>query len=800
MLTNSSSFLDTPQNKRIFIAGEDADIDKIDMSIIDEELNREDHFNLNPDVKQAAEAIVMTNKKSIPRRKPIYDWKTSNESFLELHEDLKILGVENNKFFLRLFDPDLQGVNPFLPNLPPELQIKIWFETWINPWYFLREISRIPEDGKAIEIGGGSEFKIDRTSVACWFLFLNGIDHYESKPRQCGKTQDALAKQLYAFNWGSVSTNFLFFNKDFPQAKVNLYRLKCQREMLPSFLHMSYAYDEETGKIDKGTNNVTSMRNPINGNTIKCMTKATSVDIANSQGRGDTAAMHYMDEFDFWPYNTTIMKASSFAYSKASENAKKNNSLHCRICTSTPGFTSSRDGSAAIEFIDQCVQWEDKYLDMPINKLQGVIHGNKRNGFVYVEHTWKQLKKTERWYQRQCELVGYDQNTIAREIDLKRITGNEQNPLKKEHQSYISQNTEKPISQIDYSKNLCPFYLYEELHREYPYIISIDPAEGLGADHDNNAVIGINPYTLKTAFEYKSPFVTQPDLFVMLDKLLMNHIPRSLLIVENNKGRELINIIEKSAWVANMWYDQEKLNERIVQVTDEYGEAQKAAHIRRSWGFNTSPKSRPVLFSTLDTLVEENIETLCTEFVAKDVLGLIKKPTGRVEAGKGEHDDCLMAKLIGHFVYNNANLEEWGIIRGMKAPVDTSKPKTEQENLAQLKQMLPNLPEDIRKLIMGSMDKNPVTAANNYYKQVEMERSRNEALSGIPVTTGAYAPGAYNRQVAEHSEHLWSDFYRQQALQDNRDNYGGFNDQGDYGNQNNDPWVQKEFNINDYIT
>lgn len=796
MITNPTILIEEPvTNDRIYVAGDDMDIDRVDWHAINKELNREDKLSINPEVKEATQAILMTDKKSIPRRKPIYDWKTKNQSFLELHEDLKILGVDNNKFFLRLFDPDLQGIDPFLPNLPPDLQIKIWFETWINPWYFLREISRIPEDGKAIEIGGGSEFKIDRTSVACWFLFLNGIDHYESKPRQCGKTQDALAKQLYAFNWGSVSTNFLFFNKDFPQAKVNLYRLKCQREMLPAFLHMSYAYDEE-GRIDKGTNNVTSMRNPINGNTIKCMTKATSVDIANSQGRGDTAAMHYMDEFDFWPYNTTIMKASSFAYSKASENARKNNSLHCRICTSTPGFTSSRDGAAAIDFIDQCVIWEDKYLDMPINKLQGIIHGNKRNGFVYVEHTWKQLKKTERWYQRQCELVGYDQNTIAREIDLKRITGNEQNPLKKEHQSYISQNTEKPIARIDYSKNLCPFYLYENLHREIPYIIIIDPAEGLGEDHDNNALIALNPYTLKTAIEYKSPFVTQPDLFVMLDKLLMNHIPRSLIIVENNKGRELINIIEKSAWVANMWYDQEKINEKIVSVTDEYGEAQKAAHLRRAWGFNTSPKSRPLLFSTLDVLVEEFIETLCTDFVAKDVLGLIKKPTGRIEAGKGEHDDCLMAKLIGHYVYNNANLEEWGIVRGAKAPVIDDKPKTEEENLAELRKMLPNLPEDIRKLITQSMEKNPITAANNYYKQVEMERARNEAYS-TPVQTGAYSPGSYNRQVADHSDQLWSDFYRQQSMQDQSgDTYGGFSE---YSSQNNDPYTQKSFKVEDYI-
>lgn len=777
---------------RIYVAGDDRDIDKMDWSAINAELTREDKTILNPQVRDASSAILSTNKKQIPRRKPIIDWKTNNESFLELHEDLKILGVDNNKFFLRLFDPDLQGINPFLPNLPIDLQIKIFFEVWINPWYFLREICRIPEDGKAIEVGGGSEFKIDRTSVATWFLFLNGIDHYGSKPRQCGKTQDAIAKQLYGFNWGCTATQFLFFNKDFPQAKVNLYRLKCQREMLPNFLKMEYAYTED-GRIDKGINNVTSMRNPINGNQIKCMTKATSIDIANSQGRGDTAAMHYMDEFDFWPYGTTIMKAAAFAYSKASENAIKNNSLHCRICTSTPGFTSSRDGSEAVKFIDQCVQWEDKYLDMPINQLNSIIHGNKRNGFVYVEHTWKQLKKTEKWYERQCELVGYDENTIAREIDLKRISGNELNPLKKEHQVYIAANTIEPIDRIDYSDNLCPFLIYEKLHREYPYLLIVDPAEGLGADHDNNAVIVLNPYTLRTVIEYKSPYVSQPNLFKMLDKLLIEYIPHSCVIVEANKGRELINLFSSSVWNMNLWYDADKLNSKIVEVEDEYGEAQKASHLRKALGFDTSSKTRPHLFRTLEVLAEEQIDTLCTKNVAKDTLGLIKKPTGRIEAGKGEHDDCIMAKLIGHFVYDNAsNLEEFGIVKGQREPVHEDKPRTEEENLEKLREMLPGLPQAIRDLFASTAQRNPISDANQYYKQVENERRAREVARN-PVGNTAIPNGA-NRVTGSQSDALWNQFYAEQSA---GNPYSGA--VSPYGSDDGSMNGGRDFNLEDYV-
>ena len=42
-----------------------------------------------------------------------YQWKTTNTSFIELHKDLKSLGIENNKFFLVLYDKNLEDVDPY---------------------------------------------------------------------------------------------------------------------------------------------------------------------------------------------------------------------------------------------------------------------------------------------------------------------------------------------------------------------------------------------------------------------------------------------------------------------------------------------------------------------------------------------------------------------------------------------------------------------------------------------------------------------------------------------------------------
>ena len=268
-------------------------------------------------------------------KKKFYDFKTKNTSFLELYQDLYRMGIKNNKFFLRLYDTDLQGVDVYSPVLPKETQIKIFIECLINPWYFLREVLRIPVDGLPVEVGGGVSYAIDRNNAACWYLFLNGIDHYQSKPRQRGKTQDAVAKFNYAYHFGNMSSTALFFNKDQDQANMNLYRLKCQRDMFPSWLQMRTVMTD-TGKFDKGIDNTKSIRNPVNGNTIMTMGRATSKETAMKLGRGATAALQYYDEFDFINWQIEILNAASFAYSTAAANAAKNGSLFGRILTSTP--------------------------------------------------------------------------------------------------------------------------------------------------------------------------------------------------------------------------------------------------------------------------------------------------------------------------------------------------------------------------------------------------------------------------------------------------------------------------------
>ena len=660
-------------------------------------------------------AMQLHDKKS-------YQWNTKNKSFIDLHKDLKTLGIKNNKFFLALYDTVLDGVDPFIPNLPLELQARVIREVIRNPWYFLREICRIPMDGKPIVPGGGSPFLIDRNSLATWYLFLNGIDTYASKPRQCGKTQDAIAKINYAYNFGSLSATITLANKDLNLNKMNLARLKAQRDMLPTFLQAKNIFDVASLKILKETSNVTSMKNPVTSNSIILLPTANSEAKADGLGRGYTSSIQLWDEFDWTPYNTKIIDCSVFAFNTASANAKTNKSLYGRLFTSTPGNIDSRDGQSAEEFINGntetgargMLKWTDSMFDMDIRKLYNVVHSAKSyNGIVFVEHTWKQLKKSYEWYEKACEGVRYNPEVIAREINLQRLRGTSKSPFKRTDIMYLINNVLEAKETVDYSDNLSPIRLYDKLNKRTPYLLVVDPAEGLSGD--NMAMSVINPYTEKPVAEFESPYITQPKMAKMIVKFMDNYCPKSVIVVENNKGRELLHNLLDSKYAANVWFDTDKLgNKESIDKNEPDTSGEKAL------GFNTNTKTRPILYGILENMVSEEPDKLNSKLLVDAICALERTRTGRIEAAQGKHDDMVMAYLIGICVRRmSTNLEDYGIVPGSIDPAEKEgKPKTTQEVLAKLKELAELLPENMRKQFFAQ-DK-ATLEADKYKKEMQI--------------------------------------------------------------------------------
>ena len=268
------------------------------------------------------------------------DATTRNISFLQTASDLHNLGIENNTFFLKIYNRDLIGKDPYDPSISKTMIDAMILECMMNPYYFLREIIRIPEQGGAVGVGSGSPFVLHRGNLAATFCFIHDIDFYLLLPRQCFKTYSTLSIILWAYLFGITNAQFNFISLSQGGADDNLKKFKGLKDVLPVWMQQKFNFveDELTGdmKIDKGMDNVRTIRNPVTGNFIQSKPSARSEAAADLIGRGNTAPIQWSDETEFTQYMGTIIAASGPAYVRAAQTAERNGAHHCRMFTTTP--------------------------------------------------------------------------------------------------------------------------------------------------------------------------------------------------------------------------------------------------------------------------------------------------------------------------------------------------------------------------------------------------------------------------------------------------------------------------------
>lgn len=132
----------------------------------------------------------------------LYDTQTKNKSFLKVASDLKKLGIKNYYFMLEIFDVSLIGVDPFAVDektekttLTKDQISRIMTECARNPWYYLREVCRIPESGRK----NGVPYLANRGNIAQTWCLLHGFDSWLCLPRRnfvVAKYSNVLEKPL----------------------------------------------------------------------------------------------------------------------------------------------------------------------------------------------------------------------------------------------------------------------------------------------------------------------------------------------------------------------------------------------------------------------------------------------------------------------------------------------------------------------------------------------------------------------------------------------------------------------------
>lgn len=600
-----------------------------------------------------------------------YDVGTANKSFLQVAKDLKSLGIHNYYFMLEIYDYSLVNIDPHAKNLTRDQISRIITECTRNPWYYLREVCRIPDQG-----GVGIPFKANRGNIAQTWLTLHGIDSWLCLPRQQGKTISFLCLLSWAYSFGTNNSTFIFINKDSGNAKENLQRLKDIIDCLPEYLRFDQILEEdENGKVKlvKAARNATSMKHPITKNRIIIKPKATSYESALSLARGLTSNVLHFDEPEFTPYIKPIIENSVSTFETAARNAKKNGAMYCRAFSCTPGDLDTSMGQEAQEVLSHTTKWSEHMYDMRYdsanddnNELLQYVKNNGGNGIVYIEYSYKQLGLTDEWLRNMYNKI---QNPIVvkREILLQRIRGSSDSPFDQEDIEYLASMIQPVIDEM-YILEHFRFDIYKKLERLTPYLVSIDCSTGTNGD--SNAITIINPYTVRPDAEFKCPYIGETQFEKLIMELIMDHIPRACVIIERNSvGDGIIDHLLNSPIRSNLYFDKNKdlVEENLADASNNVSMLKRQGEQKKYYGVYTNNQSREDMFAILFRRMAEFKDDFVTKNITDDIAHLVRFKSGKIAAAEGAHDDSIMSYLIGMYVwYHGNNLTAFGIVKGSR--------------------------------------------------------------------------------------------------------------------------------------
>lgn len=599
----------------------------------------------------------------------IIDYNTKNKSAIELSIKLKKMGIKNHSFFLVLLDKSLSGIDPFDENLTLEQQIRIGVEVRCNPWYYLREIARVPSQA-------GNEtlmVEFNRSIVCLWWCFFNHITIILTQPRQTGKSfgTDLLMNGLMCFWASNTKINLLTLSEKLRTETVG--RIKAIYDELPTYLRFKTRTD---------LNNTEEMTVNKFGNRYRTHVAQAAAKAAYNLGRGLTTPVLHVDEGPFQSNIDVALDACLPAMDAATDMAAKNNEPYGVVYTTTAGKKDEPSGKYFYKLLSKSARWTEMFYDCAnAEELEKMVRSQKGTFRVYAEFSHKQLGKTDEWLMKKIGEREMTPDAVNRDYFNIWTSGTQSSPLpthvlEKLTTSIIPEEFQQISSIGGY---ILRWYIPENQIQNYmeqnETVVGIDTSDASGGDDisfvctdvKTGATVCIgafNETNLITFSQWLVSWLQQYEkcTFIIERRSTASTIIDYLLLLLPQKGidpfRRLFN------WVVN---DPLEHKERYAEIKLPLDRRSEDIYVRckKYFGFATSgtgETSRTELYSTtLINAAKRCSDRVLDKFLTEQITGLIIR-NGRVDHSLGGHDDLVIGWLLTHWLLTMAkNISYYGI-------------------------------------------------------------------------------------------------------------------------------------------
>lgn len=597
----------------------------------------------------------------------IPDYDTKNTSFLKMVDLYSKMNIKNCLWPLALMQPNLRQIDPHGDNLTETEMVMVRNECKYNPWYFFREIVRIPPTSGTKAVS----FKANRGNMAMLWSYFNSVDFVLIQPRQTGKSVSTDCLMVDLIYILASNTEISLITKDDGLRRTNVERLKKIRRLLPNYL-VPLRKDD--------TDNQYELTCKTLSNKYTTAVAQNSEFAANNLGRGNSTPTRHFDESPFISFIGTTLPAALAAGTAAREEAELNNQPCGNIFTTTAGKKDDRDGKFMYDFIMGGTYWNEQLLDAgDKHLLKEIVYRNGTGDKILINGTFshRQLGYTDEWLYKAIAESGAKGEAANRDFFNIWSSGSQRSPLSVELNNKI-RDSEMDPPHTTISKDLFMIrwymddYYFEDYMLNNDVILSIDSSEAVGRDAIALTFISTLDLGLVGAGSYNETNIIRFSNF-LCD--LMVKYPKIILVIEKKStGQSIIDVL--LMLLPKYGIDPfTRIYNRLVEEMDNDKEAAIKLStpmerrgfnfydsIKNKFGFNTTNESRNLLYSII---LQESAKTagnlVRDKQLINEILGLVVK-NDRIDHSSSGHDDMVIAWLLGcWFITRSKNLSHYGI-------------------------------------------------------------------------------------------------------------------------------------------
>jgi len=667
------------------------------------------------------------------------DTKTSNQSALNLVGLYRSMGVDNCYFPLLLLQPELQGVDPYSKTLTERQQVMIAQECQYNPWYFFREIARVPAQAGLKP----NQYRLNRANIALYWSFFNNIDFALIMPRQLGKSlgTDFLIVYLELFVLWNSKINML--TKDNGLRVANVERIKNIINLLPPYLSINRNDADNQQQVTYNER----------GNKYLTSVAQSSEAAALNVGRGLTSPIIHIDEGPFIKFIGTIIPALLASGTAAREEAEINGMPYGNIFTTTAGKKDDRDGKYMYDIIHGGAIWSEKYFDLENKKeLAKVVLKNSKGKKPLINGTFshRQVGKDDKWLRE----VLANTNAVGDEADRDFFnvwtSGTLRSPLSPKLNDLIKES-EREYDHMSLSKD---GYLFnwlidedeiEERMANGNFVLGMDTSELVGRDDTGLVLMDITDMSVVATAAVNESYILSLALYVV--ELMVKYRNITINIERKSSGITFLETllielpkygIDPFTRIYNTVVNEAKGNTKLQAMLNTPLASRSSffyESIKTKFGFVTTAESRKELYvNILPELAKRAGGSVCCKVLSDQIRSLVVK-NGRIDHTSSGHDDMVISWLLaGWFIMKAKNLQYYGIDPRdcMRLAGKDGHKLTEQQIMAQEEQK--ELRDEIDRL------KDQLSTITDAFSRVRLEQSLKYLVAisqddgGVPLT------------------------------------------------------------------